>query len=229
MLILAGLAIALLAGPGAGRAYAAGTAANFVVDASVAKDGTLKVEQTVTFAGSPPAELRQRFETLQNLVGDRQYAYTLSDFTATAGRASVATTVDAGSRFTTVTLPTNGASEVTLSYTVRGAVVNTATGTALRWSMLQGLSATVNQFEATVQIPTIFDYVRCTAGAPNSTTPCAFAAGGTQDSQVPTFRDGPRGEGEVVAVDIGFANGAVAASEQIKHRWTVGRAFSTLR
>ncbi len=43
---------------------------------------------------------------------------------------------------------------------------------------------------------------------------------------MPTFRDGPRGEGEVVAADIGFPAGAVTANEQVEYRWTVGRAFS---
>ena len=129
-------------------------------------------------------------------------------------------------RFTTVTLSTNGATEVTMGYTVRGAVVNTGDGTALRVRLLQGLSAQVATFKATVQIPTQFSYIKCTAGSPNSTVPCTFAAAGTEGAQIPTFRDGPRGEGQVVAVDIGFPPGTVAATEVIEYRWTIGRAFS---
>ena len=62
--------------------------------------------------------------------------------------------------------------------------------------------------------------------AQTPTVPCDFAAAGTEGSQIPTFRDGPRGEGEVVAIDIGFPADTVASNEQIDYRWTVGRAFS---
>ena len=101
-----------------------------------------------------------------------------------------------------------------MDYTVTGAVVNVNDGTALRVRLLQGLSAQVAKFEATVQIPTQFTYIKCTAGSPNSTVPCTFAAGGSEAAQIPTFRDGPRGEGEVVAIDIGFPAGTVAANER---------------
>ena len=105
-------------------------------------------------------------------------------------------------------------------------MVNIEDGTALRFRLLQGLSAQVAVFTATVQIPTQFSYIKCTAGSPNSTVPCTFAAAGTEGAQIPTFRDGPRGEGEVVAVDIGFPPGTVPANEKIDYRWTVGAAFS---
>jgi hypothetical protein len=92
--------------------------------------------------------------------------------------------------------------------------------------MLQGLSASVAEFTATVQIPTQFSYIKCIAGSPNSTVPCNFAAAGTEGSQIPTFRDGPRGEGEVVTIDIGFPPGGIASNEVIEYKWTLARAFS---
>jgi hypothetical protein len=217
----------LWAGPLADPAHAEGTASTVVVEGDLAKDGTLRVTQTVTFAEPAPERLEQRFETRQDLVGDRQYVQTLSAVTATAGGSAASPEVSTENRYTTVSLPTGGATEVVLDYTVTGAVVNLERGeTALRWPLLQGLSATVEQFEATVQIPGAFSYIKCTAGSPNSTVPCDFAAAGIEDAQTPTFRDGPRGEGEVVIADIGFPAGAVAANEVIDHRWTLGRAFS---
>lgn len=219
-------ALALLVGPLTLAAWAEGTASTVVVDANLTKDGTLKVKETVTFSGAAPGQLSQKFETRENLIGDRQYEQQLSAISATAKGQNLNPTVTAEDRFTTVTVPTNGALEVVLNYTVTGAVVNIDGGTALRWRLLQGLSAQVNEFSATVQIPGTFSYVKCTAGSPNSTTPCAFAAAGSEGSQVPTFRDGPRGEGEVVAVDIGFPAGAVTANETITEQWTLGRAFS---
>ena len=76
--------------------------------------------------------------------------------------------IETDGRFTTVTVATNGATEVMMGYTVTGAVVTIDGGeTALRWGLLQGLSAQVAEFAATVQIPTQFTYIRCTAGGPN--------------------------------------------------------------
>ena len=220
------LLLGLSAGPWVSTARAEGTASTFDVQATLAQDGALSVQQTISFAEPAPAELSQKFEVRENLVGDRQYVQTISNVTATASGSPLSPRVEAEGRFTTVTVPTNGATEITVSYTVTGAVVRTESGTALRWRLLQGLSAQVTEFTATVEVPTTFSYVRCTAGSPNSPVPCALAAGGTDENPSPTFRDGPRGEGEIVAVDIGFPAGAVAANEQIDHQWTVGRAFS---
>jgi Predicted membrane protein (DUF2207) len=216
----------LLAGPLAWTAHAEGNAATFIAEGNLAKDGTLKVKQTVTLTGAVPPELSQRFETREDLVGDRQYVQQLSEITAMVKDAPVQPKIISDDRFTTVTIPTNGGSQIVMSYTVTGAVVTIDGGTALRWRMLQGLSASVTEFSATVQIPTQFSYIKCTAGSPNSTVPCNFAAAGTDGAQVPTFRDGPRGEGEVVAIDIGFPPGGVASNQVIDYQWTLGRAFS---
>ena len=220
------LTCGLLAGPLALPAHAEGSASTFIAEGNLAKDGTLKVKQTITLTGAVPPELSQKFETREDLVGDRQYVQKLSDITASVKGASVQPTISSDDRFTTVTVPTNGSTEVLMSYTVTGAVVAIDGGTALRWRMLQGLSVSVAEFSSTVQIPTQFSYVKCTAGSPNSTVPCNFAAAGTEGSQIPTFRDGPRGEGEVVAIDIGFPPGGVASNEVLEYQWTVGRAFS---
>jgi Predicted membrane protein (DUF2207) len=226
LLALLLLTLAIVAGPAARSAHAEGTASTVVAAGNLSKDGTLKMTQTITFQGAAPAQVTQKFETVQNLVGDRQYKTTVSDVTATAGGAAVTPQVSTDGRYTTVTVATNGAPELVISYTALGAVVTVPDGTALQWRVLQGLSVAVTSFRATVLIPGTFTYVRCTAGSPNSTTPCASAAAGTEDATTPTFTDGPRGEGETVGVDIGFPPGEVTANEQIDYRWTVGRAFS---
>lgn len=227
VLAFCAVTLGLIAGPLTWPAHAEGTASTFVAEANLALDGKLKVKQTVTFSGAVPAQLVQKFEVREDLVGDRQYVQELSELSASAAGAPVTPQVESDDRFTTVTVPTGGANGVVLNYTVSGAVVNLESGeTALRWRLLQGLSATVSQFTATVQIPSAFSYVKCTAGNPNSTVPCTSAQAGIEDAQTPTFADGPRGEGQIVGIDIGFPPGAVAANEQIDYRWTLGRAFS---
>jgi hypothetical protein len=226
-LTMALAAVALMAGPMVLPAQAQGVASSVVTSANLSADGTLKVTQTITFTGAPPATLEQRIQTRQNLLGDRQYAQTLSAISATVAGAAVTPDVDEDDEnITQLSVPTNGATEVTIGYTVVGAVINIENGVALRWPLLQGLNVQVNSFTGTVAIPGQFSYIRCTAGSPNSTTPCAFAAAGTEDAHTPTFRDGPRGEREVVVADIGFPAGTVSANETIIEEWTIGRAFS---
>ena len=218
--------VGLIAGPTALTARAEGTASTFAVSASLGLDGTLKVRQEITFSGDAPAEVKQTFETKQDLLGDRRYVYTMSGFQATADGQPFAPTVQTDDRYTTVTFPTNGQQTVSLEYSVVGAVVATPEGTALEWPMLQGFDATVTEFTATVAIPAPFSFIECNAGSPNSEVPCQYAAAGTDDAQQPTFRDGPRGVGEFVRVHIGFPPGALAANEHIEEVWTLARAFS---
>ena len=118
----------------------------FIAEGNLAKDGTLKVKQTIMLTGAVPPDLSQKFETREDLVGDRQYVQKLSDITASVKGASVQPTISWDDRFTTVTVPTNGSTEVVMSYTVTGAVVTIDGGTALRWRMLQGLSVSVAEF-----------------------------------------------------------------------------------
>jgi len=224
--VLLAVTLGLLLGTATLPAVAQGTASEFRAEASLAANGTLKVIQTVAFNGDAPAQLTQKFEIKQDAVGGRQYVETMSDISVSAGGSAITPNVQHDDRYTTLSFETHGAKLITMNYTVVGAVVNVESGTALRWGLLQGLSVGVTKFLGTVQVPAQFSYIKCTAGTPNSAVPCRSAAGGSDQAQVPTFQDGPRGEGEVVRVDIGFPPGGVAANEKIEQVWSLGRAFS---
>ena len=227
LLVAVALGLGLLAGPLALPAHAEGTAQTFVVEASLDARRRLAVTQTITFTGDVPSELVQKFETREDLVGDRQYVqeHQRRHRHGRRGHRHPERLRRTGGSPPSPCRPTAPPRWSSATPSV-GAVVNIPDGTALRVRLLQGLSAQVAEFTATVQIPGQFSYIKCTAGNPNSTTPCTFAAAGTEAAQVPTFGDGPRGEGQMVAVDIGFPPGTVAANEQIEYRWTVARAFS---
>ncbi|MGI8457272.1 MAG: DUF2207 family protein [Propionibacteriaceae bacterium] len=225
-LALVAASLGLVVGPLTLPAFAAGQVTTFAVQAGVEQSGLVTVRQTITFQGAAPGTLTQQLETRENLVGDRQYVQTISDVTASAGGQPLALTIDDDDPYTTIEVKTGGASgPIEIDYQVVGAVVNGPSGPVLRLRLLQGLSAPVDQVTATVTVPGI-SYVKCVSGSPNSTMPCDFAAGGTEDAQQPTFRDGPRGQGEVVAVEIGLPVGTVTANERVEYRWTVARAFS---
>ena len=75
-------------------AHAEGTASTFVVEANLAKDGVLRVKQTITFTGAVPPELTEKFETREDAVGDRQYVQQISEISASAKGAEVAPTTE---------------------------------------------------------------------------------------------------------------------------------------
>jgi hypothetical protein len=214
-------------GPALPTARADGTASQVTVDGTLDPNGTLRIEQQITFSGTAPQTVSQTFETSETVVGDRSRHQDLSAITVTAGDQQLEPTITEDGDLLTVSFKPGSAKSATLSYTVTGAVINNSGSPALRWRVLQGLSMMVEEFTATVAIPGQFSYVRCTAGPPNSAIPCESAsAGSAETSTAPTFTDGPRGAGEVVAVDIGFPPGTVTINEDIREHWTVARAFS---
>ncbi|MFT3970914.1 MAG: DUF2207 domain-containing protein [Micropruina sp.] len=229
--LLAGLIVltVALAGLAAPRAFAVELVSKYAVEGSLAPDGTLSVRATITFDGAAPAELVQRFATTREVLGDREYVYRLSDVTVTVGGQPIAATVVEQAGYTTVTMPTRDVTQpVVLSYQVHGAATAEPTGdTTVAWRLLQGLSLPVKEFTAVVQVPTMIESVLCAAGPPASPGVCSFWGGGTHDHPNPTFNDGPRGAGEIVEVIMRFPEGTVAANEQVRELWTLGRAFST--
>ena len=228
--LLAGILIvtAALAGLVAPRAFAAELVGRYAVEGSLAPDGTLSVQATITFDGAAPATLVQRFATTHEVLGDREYVYRLSDVKATVGGQPIQASVAEGADATVVTMPTQGLTQpVVLSYQVHGVAIAEPTGaTTVAWRLLQGLSLPVKEFTAIVQVPTMIEAVQCEAGPPVSPGVCAFWGGGTHDHPNPTFNDGPRGAGEIVEVIMRFPAGTVAANEQVRELWTLGRAFS---
>ncbi|MFT3860489.1 DUF2207 family protein [Micropruina sp.] len=229
--LLAGLLVlvAVVAGPSAPRAHAAEIVDRYAVQGAINSDGSLAVTATITFDGTAPATLVQKFATTRTAIGDREYVFQLNDIAVTVGGQSVNPTVTNEGAQTVVTMPTQAAAgPVVLSYVVTGAAIKEASGeTSVAWRLLQGLSLPVKQFTATLTVPTMIDLVQCNAGPPVSPGVCTFWGGGTHDNPNPTFTDGPRGAGEVVEAVVRFPAGAVTPNEQVRELWTLGRAFST--
>ena len=165
--LLAGLlvlAVALL-GPSAVKAFAAESVDTYAVEGSIGTDGALVVNATITFDGAAPATLVQKFATTREVMGDREYVYTLQDIKVTAGGQPLNATIANEAAQTVVTMPTQGVtSPIVLSYVVTGAAIKEATGeTTVNWRLLQGLSLPVKQFTAVLTVPTTIALVQCNA------------------------------------------------------------------
>jgi hypothetical protein len=101
----AALTVGLLTGPLALPAAAEGTASTYNVEAALGLDGALKVTETITFSEQAPSTVTQKFETREDLMGDRQYVQTLSDIRATVDGGAVDARPQSDDRFTTITVP----------------------------------------------------------------------------------------------------------------------------
>lgn len=227
LVALAFLIVAVLVGPMAGVAAAEETAKSVSVEGTLAADGSLKLSETLDFAGPAPGEVSMRIATRENMMGDREYVYTVSDIRAAAAEKELPFDLKKDGQSTTVTVDTAGVSvPVVISYTVIGAAVAEGDVTVVRWRLVQGLSVGVDAARASVGVPGLTQDIRCTAGAPNTSQSCEFAAGSTDVSQVPVFENGPLGKGQILGMQLSFDPQTVASNAEINQRWTLGRAFS---
>ncbi len=218
--------LAVLAGS-AGPAHAEGRAAGYTVDATIAADGTLKVSATVTFAGAAPKTLVQDLGTRSVTTDSRAYYFTITDVAAESGGSPRAAEVTTEPNRTRISVPTEGATAVKLSYTVHGAAVVAGDETLVSWPLLQGLSIPVETFEATVHAPAAFTLIDCAAGDPAAPGGCTFYGGGTHEYPNPFFRDEARAAGEVVVASLRFPAKVIPANQDLRDLWTLDRAFST--
>ena len=207
-------------------AHAASEADTYTVEAVIHADGSLSVKAVIAFTASPPAELVQTLQTTSETTGERYYHYTISDITVNGAPAQTT----AGDEAVTVSMPVSGTGTVTLAYTVVGASVHMDDGsTAISWDYLQGLNWGVRVFEATVGVDVLaqFASIDCKTGVGETPAQaCTYWSGGTHDSQNPVFHQEGAESGQLVRGTVLFTGTAVAVNEDIRDRWTLGRAFS---
>lgn len=199
------------------------------VKGEVNADGALTVTETFSFGGSAPETLSQRLAERRETLDNSYYAFAFSDVSARVAGDPVEVNVSSADGFTVLTVPTAVASgkELSLTYTVRGAVIADPQGAPLvSWRMLQGLSVAVRKVEGELSAPAVMVSLDCTSGPPNSVTKCSMYAGGTHEYPNPYFSDGPRGIGETISLDVSYAAGALPVNQRIVQRWSLDRAFS---
>lgn len=231
MAAVVALLAALLVAVAPGTARADAYVDTLVIGGNVAADGTLMVTETMTFAGSAPGEVVQRLATVEEAMNGNRYNFDISGVTATSGTTDLAPAVSKSGDYVVITVKPGSASEpVVVSYSVKGAARATANNqTTLRWRVLQGLSLPVRRVTGTITVPATVNYVDCWAGPPGSPGKCQTYSAATHDSPDPTFTDGPRGAGEVVMLEMRFADSAVQANDRVTQAWSLDRAFSMRR
>ncbi len=210
-------------------AHADDAASKYVVAGSVNSDGSINLKETITFDASAPETVSQRIRVLRPTGNQGGYLkYGVSDVEVTAGGKPLEHSTNPSSDYLTITVNTGGASEFTISYRVTGAAVADAVGdtVTVSWPVLQGLSVPVKQASGSLGVPGLMLYYDCQSGPQAAPGKCGMWAGGTHESQLPMFRDGPRGAGEVVNMQMRFPSASVSANADMGYRWSLDRAFS---
>ncbi|WP_420175942.1 DUF2207 family protein [Luteococcus sp. OSA5] len=229
-------ALVLTVGPQAASAKAEGSDANARVEAVVAADGSITVNQTLDFPDGAPKDLTQTIQTRTDADDGAYYEHQVDEVSAKVGAKQVTPQLDQGDAQTRVRVPeAAGQSEVTISYTVVGAAHQSPAAqgqrprTEVQWDFLQGWSVPVRQVSGTINTPGTISFVTCESGAPGLLSPCSTFGGGTHESPQPSFTDGPRAAGDVVQVGFALPSSLVQPNETVKHHWSLDRAFSVNR
>ncbi|EPH06740.1 hypothetical protein HMPREF1531_00342 [Propionibacterium sp. oral taxon 192 str. F0372] len=236
---LVGLAVAAAVAAGmfgfGAVAHAGGEMADsYVVDGTVARDGSMEVVETITFAMSGPSDLTQRIANSRELLDKTQLNYTISDVKVSDQKSDLKPKVETDGDYTVVSVDASKAKVVEISYKVVGAAVaqqqveGQGPRTELSWRLLQGLSVGAREVSGSMALPlgAPVNDVSCKSGPPVSTSTCSSYAASTFNSPHPTFKDGARGPGEVVEITAVTSADAVKPNQVITEHWSLDRAFS---
>ena len=234
LLVALVLGAMMVAGPLAVSARADETAQSYVVDAQLAADGVLGVTATITLGETKPETLRQAFRTKRPATSTSDYIFTITDLKASAGGSDLGAQVSEDGDDLVIEIDPAKANNqpIVITYTVAGAVSSNpkpdqheATST-FAWHFLQGLNVAVTQVSGTINTSAPVSWIDCRSGNPVAPGACSNWQAGTHEAPVPTFEDGPRGANEIVMVSFISPTSALAANDNIDHRWTLDRAFS---
>ncbi|MDF1489312.1 DUF2207 family protein [Tessaracoccus caeni] len=207
-----------------------GTAESFEFEGWLSSDGVLKVTETVTFAeGQAPEELTQAIPVAQELNRHDSRLFEVDEVTVRVDGALVEPETATGSEDMTLTIPTDGAHEVEVSYRVLGAT-RTVEGeghmlTMAEWPVVRGLSVAVTSAKGVLNAEAPVQLIDCRAGQPGSVAKCDAYAAGMFDSPQPTFSHASLAAGDEVWLTTAFPPDAVAATERVHVRWSLDRAF----
>lgn len=204
------------------------------VSGSVDEDGTLHVNQKLTFADAAP-DITQRIENTLPAYDYANYVFEIFDVSATADGTDLGAEVSEDEGYTVIQVSGSkaGKKPIEISYSVRGAafkgerVEGSDPLTTVNWRVVQGLS--VGAKKVTGEVSTgraLVADVDCQAGAPAALVSCDTFAASTYQSRYPSFTNRDLGAGQVVQLEFKLKESIVKPNEVLEEEWTLDRAFS---
>ncbi|MGL4832251.1 MAG: DUF2207 domain-containing protein [Propionibacteriaceae bacterium] len=207
-------------------ATAAQSADSVIADVVINEDGSLNVTETLAFSQPLTGEITQKLATtkLTSKDSDHRYHYTVSNISVHGGQMSTKTQDDAE----VITITASNATKITVSYTVMGTTYTNADGTVTaQWSPIQGFSFPIEDARVQARIPERFMELECHAGSVAAPRVCKAMIGGQAGHDLPEFRDGPLGSGEILDIRVRFPQKLVADTAKVSQDWSLDRAFHT--
>lgn len=187
------------------------------------EDGQLEVSEVWKLSGAS-GTFSRFFVTREHLPDDVDHVQQISDVEAKAGGASKQATVKTDGDVTSVAVgDVKGDVELTMTYTVRGAVAETVNGTEMHWSPLHGLDSEVQEVTVRLQTPET-THIQCTAGEVNGNAPCTLAQIG--ETSMPEFQQFALAPGNTMRIAVGFKPGSISANAIVEYRKSFSRSFT---
>ncbi len=208
-LVASAIAIGLVAS--AAPAFAgSGQITDDEIALTIAPDGTLRANETVTFQGAPP---HRTFVDRRHIDDRRDRRFEIDDLKGAS--------LDADDPIISL----HGSGTARLSYTVRGTVDELRDGQELDWVAAGGWNVPVAQTRVTVTSGAAVRNLNCFAGELTSMVGCTQFF--TNHTHVQAeFRQQDLQPGEFLTIVIGYPPGTTKAAPLYERRHTVATAFT---
>ncbi len=196
----------------------------------VNQDGTLHVVETVQydFGGISTAAVERVITTREQYDATDDRVYSLANVATDADQPVAKTTSSStdstqtmGVRFATAQ---DGSVTVSFAYDVDGTVAATADGLEVRWPVVQGFGVPIERARVQWNAPGAI-WLSCLAGPRGSSRPCTSSQ--LVDVPAPTMTQIGLEPGDEMVGILGLdAGSGVAASTDLRARWSITRAFT---
>ncbi|MQA03137.1 MAG: DUF2207 domain-containing protein [Streptosporangiales bacterium] len=227
----AGVIAALTVLPAADASAASAHVQRQNIDMVVAKDGTTKVTERVTYDyASGNAGFTRSFVTRTRYSDTEDRVIKLSDIEVTSDGADVPTRINHEDGTTTVDVDPGkelqGRKKYEMTYTVDGMMVPSTGGVTLSWTPVSGWTVPARKVNINVIGPQQPTHVSCTAGAPGASVPCTLSQAGGEGVAGSKFLQNDLPARGVFDITVGMPQDAVDAEPILEKRHTLVTAFS---
>ena len=196
----------------------------YTAEATLTKDGTLQVKETVDLTAGGTTFSRT-LATRVRSDSERDRTYDLKDMSATVnGQPAQGFQNDSIDDGRKLTLNVSGQARIVYSYTVDNVVADSTEGREVSWPVVQGFSASIPKATISVNVP-FATWVTCLAGRVGSSMPCTSSQL-AESAALQIEQNGVPAGGRVTFMTGLDDQATVQPNAEFATRWTLGRAFS---
>ncbi|HEY4567827.1 MAG TPA: DUF2207 domain-containing protein [Kribbella sp.] len=198
--------------------------AAYAAEATLTKDGTLQVKETVDLTAGGTTFSRT-LATRVRSDAERDRTYSLKDMSATVnGQPAQGFQNESTADGRKLTLNVSGQSKIVYSYTVDNVVADSTEGREVSWPVVQGFGVPIQQARLSVSVP-FATWVTCFAGRVGSSMPCTSSQL-AESAALEIQQNGVPAGGRVTFLTGLSDQATVQPNAQFATRWSLGHAFT---